>query len=124
MFKQEVNPLQSWYFSKSNQENIQGMISRDVYRRTGVKVGRQNPNDLLAIMSSVYSVNSYDPYGDLKRQVSNMNNLTAQKAISQVIGGIDAYKQYLKDIDTRPMPSDLPINTSSYGKKISINNKW
>jgi len=44
-------------------------------------------------------------------------------AVSQIQTGVSQYMAYVKDIDTTAMPLDQPINTSTYGKKIDINNK-
>jgi hypothetical protein len=100
------------------------MIRQGVAKNTGDTIGRQNDRDLLAIMNSVYSVNSYNPYSDVEKQTSWLNQVTANKGIQQVTSGVLMYKQFIKDIDRLPMPNDLPRNTSTYGKKIGTNNKW
>jgi len=124
MYKQETSPLYKTFFSARNLDNIQGMIRQGVAKNTGDTIGRQNDRDLLAIMNSVYSVNSYNPYSDVEKQTSWLNQVTANKGIQQVTSGVLMYKQFIKDIDRLPMPNDLPRNTSTYGKKIGTNNKW
>lgn len=124
MYKQESNPLHSWFFSSRNVDQIQNSIRREVANQTGVSIGRQNDNDLLAIMNSVYSVNSWNPYGDYENQLKFMNSKVGEKAVSQIRSGILSYKMYLNDISRQPVPSDLPVNTSIYGKKLSIDNRF
>lgn len=124
MYKQERNPLYMTFFSRENLNRIQSNIQRETANQTGITIGRQNDNDLLAIMNSVFSVNSWNPYGELDNQINFMNSKVTEKAVSQIKSGMLSYKMYLKDISSTPVPSDLPVNTSSYGKKIGINNKW
>jgi len=119
MFKQESNPLYRAFFSEENADSIQAMIRGEVRKRTGVSISRQNPMDLFAIMSSVYSVNTTNPYGNIGQQVSWMNGLVVSKCVEQVLSGMMSYQMYMADISSRPTPNDLPQNTSSYGKKLS-----
>lgn len=124
MYNQESNQLRSWFFSPANIDRIQNSIQRETRTQTGVTIGRQNDSDLIAIMNSVYSVNSWNPYGEYDNQINFMNSRVTEKALSQVKTGILSYKMYLNDLNSIPVPSDLPVNTSSYGRKIGTNNKW
>jgi plasmid maintenance system killer protein len=123
MFKQESNPLFNRFFSEQNADVIQRGIKAEVRRRINVAIQDQNPMDLFAIMSSVYSVNIANPYGNVQTQVDWMNSLVVSKCADQVVTGIKSYQMYIADISSRPVPNQLPANTSSYGKKLSINNK-
>lgn len=118
MFKQEGNPLYTAFFSEENADAIQRGIQSEVYKAVGVNVQKQNGADLFALMGSVYSVNTANPYGNIQQQVANMNRITVSKAAAQVVSGIRSYQMYISDISSRPVPNSLPVNTSSYGKKI------
>jgi len=119
MFKQEANPLYAAFFSEENMNVIQRGIQHAVQQVLNVTIQPQNPADLFAIMSSVYSVNNYNPYGNIQQQVQTMNRITVTKCAEQVVSGIRSYQMYLKDISSQPVPPGLPINTSNYGRKIS-----
>jgi len=123
MYKQESNPLYRAFFSEENAARIQSGIKSEVRKRVNVSIRDQNPMDLFTIMSSVYSVNISNPYGDLSKQIPWMNAQVISKCADQIVTGIKSYQMYIADISSRPVPNDLPANTSSYGKKLSINNK-
>jgi hypothetical protein len=123
MFKQESNPLYRYFFSEENASSIQRALKAEVRKRINVSIRDQNPMDLFAIMSSVYSVNISNPYGNVKDQVEWMNAQVVAKCADQVVTGIQSYQMYISDISSRPVPNDLPANTTSYGKKLSVNNK-
>lgn len=124
MYNQERNQLRSWFFSPANIDRIQSSIHNETKAKTGISIGRQNDSDLIAIMNSVYSVNSWNPYGEYDNQINFMNSRVTEKAVSQVKTGLLSYKMYLNDLNSVPIPADLPVNTSSYGRKIGTNNKW
>lgn len=122
MFKQESSPLYSAFFSEENADRVQLGIQNEVQNSIGVRVDKQNPADLFAIMASVYSVNVMNAYGNVGQQVQNMNRITVSKAAEQVVSGIRSYQMYIKDISSRPVPNSLPVSTSSYGKKLGAQN--
>ena len=118
MYKQESNPLYRAFFSEENADTIQRCIQSSVKQTLGVTVGNQNPADLFAIMGSVYSVNITNPYGNIQQQVQNMNRIVITKCAEQVVSGVRSYQMYLNDISKQPVPSALPMSTTSYGKKL------
>ena len=118
MYKQESNPLYRAFFSEENADTIQRGIQSSVKQTLGVTVGNQNPADLFAIMGSVYSVNITNPYGNIQQQVQNMNRIVITKCAEQVVSGVRSYQMYLNDISKQPVPSALPMSTTSCGKKL------
>jgi hypothetical protein len=90
-----------------------------VNERTGVTINTQNQNDLFNLMQSVYSVNNMSQTESIDDQVEWMNSIITRKAAQQVLSGIMMNIQYQMDIQKLPTPSDLPMNVSQYGKKIS-----
>ena len=59
----------------------------------------------------------------MNEQVKMMNARVIDTAIGQIQTGVSQYMAYVQDIETLAVPLDQPMNTSTYGKKIDINNK-
>lgn len=116
-------PLNSLYFSEFNLNLIHQAIRQQVKKNTGVSIDKQNESDLLAIMRSVFINNSSDPYSGVCAQVKQMNTVVINTAIKQIYTGISQYINYSNNLDMSIQPMDMPINTSTYGDKIPINDK-
>jgi hypothetical protein len=74
-------------------------------------------------MESVYSVNAYNPYGDIPVQVDFMNKQVIQECTRQTVMGIGAYTRYIQDIKAPLQPMQNPTMISNYGEKIPFNTK-
>jgi hypothetical protein len=121
--KQCETPLNTLFFSDFNQNLLQRGIRQAFKNRTGISIDRQNPDDLYGIMRVVFINNSGDHHSRVREQVKMMNERVIEMAIGQIQTGVSQYMAYVKDIDTTAIPLDQPMNTSTYGKKIDINNK-
>ena len=121
--KQCETPLNTLFFSEFNQNLLQRGIRQAFKNKTGIAVDRQNPDDLYSIMRVVFINNSGDHHSRINEQVKFMNSRVIDTAVSQIQTGVSQYMAYVKDIDTTAIPLDQPMNTSTYGKKIDINNK-
>lgn len=56
-----------------------------------------------------------DGCNSLEFQITQLNKAVLEECVKQILSGIDAYKQYYKDISTLPMPLDRSVFTSSKG---------
>jgi hypothetical protein len=121
--KQCATPLNTLYFSEFNQDLLQRGIREKFKQLTGIKIDYQNSDDLMTLMRYVFINNSGDHYSSVNEQVKRMNTIVIDTAVGQVKTGVAQYLAYVKDIDTTSMPLDLPLNTSTYGKKMDINDK-
>jgi len=122
--KQCQTPLNTLYFSEFNVNLIQKAIRSEFKKKSGgISIDYQNQDDLLTIMRAVFVNNSSDPYGDVKKQVQQMNGVVIETAIGQINTGVAQYMGYLKDIDSPVQPMANPVNTSTYGDKIGSNTK-
>lgn len=121
--QQIQTPLNSLYFSEFNLNLVQGAIQRKVKQTTKYSIDRQNDSDLLAIMRSAFINNAGDPYKSVCEQVRNINAVVIDIAVSQVYTGISQYIDYSKDIAMDLQPMANPINTSTYGNKLGLNDK-
>ncbi len=123
MYSKVQNSLYTQFFSRANMNVIQEDIRANVYDFSGVKISDQDMLDLFNIMQSVYSVNSFNPNGNIASQVDWMNKIVVRKCSSQIITGLHMYKRYISDISNPIRPSNLPRYTSTYGNKIPVISK-
>lgn len=123
MYGKTGSPLYQAFFSNSNVDEIQELIQDEVEKITGVSIRKQDHRDLWNVMQSVFSVNSFNPNGNIGNQVQWMNSIVARKCVSQVVTGLQMYKMYINDISLPIRPNSLPLYTSSYGSKISVGTK-
>ena len=121
--QQTQTPLNSLYFSEFNLNLIQRAIREQFKKNTGISIDYQNPSDLLAIMRAVFVDNSTDQFTQVCDQVKHMNSIVINTAIGQINTGVSQYLGYINDIEQPVRPMDNPVNTSTYGNKIDLNNK-
>lgn len=121
----ERTPLWQAFFSSQNVQNIQNGLQDTVLRETGYRIDPQKEDDLLAFMGKVYT-NYSRSYADrsIAEQVRTMNAAVIQETSQQVKSGILQQMYYLRDRSTGLRVLDQPVNTSTYGKKIPINDKF
>lgn len=121
----ERTPLWQAFFSSQNVQNIQSSLRDAVKRDTGYVIDAQKEDDLLAFMGKVFT-NYSRSYSDrsISEQVRIMNAAVVQETSEQVKSGILQQMYYLRDRSTGLRVLDQPVNTSTYGKKIPINDKF
>jgi hypothetical protein len=96
----------------------------EINDKTGYTIDRQNDSDIQGLMRKVYMNMTSDEYNNIKDNVSRMNSKVVEEASQFVLTGVLQQISYLQDIATNPVPLVNPINTSTYGNKIPINNKY
>jgi hypothetical protein len=117
-------PLSNAFFSDFNWESIHQEIIRNVKTKTGYTIDKQNDADLQALMRKVYTDMVSNEYDNVREQVSGMNAKVISEAEKFVLTGVLQQIVYLQDISTNPVPFAAPINTSTYGNKLPINNRY
>jgi len=117
-------PLSDAFFSDFNREIIQQKLISDIKDKTGYTIDRQPDADVQGLMRKVYINMASNYYDNVRQQVETMNSKVLEDAESQVMTGVLQQIVYLQDISTNPIPIDIPINTSTYGNKLPINNKY
>jgi len=117
-------PLGNSFFSEFNREYLHGAVVRAVQDKTGYKIDRQNDGDLQALMHRVFFNMAADPYTNVREQVQKMNSAVVSEAMSTISSGVLQQLIYARDLGKRPDPMPFPVNTSTYGNKIPINNKF
>jgi hypothetical protein len=121
--KQTVTPLNTLFFSEFNRNLLQKAIRQSFKNKTGVSIDYQNPDDLYAIMRSVFINNASSHTSRINEQVKFMNGVVIKTALSQVQSGVAQYLGYIRDIDTLAVPPTPPANTSTFGLKIDKNDQ-
>jgi len=121
--KQCPSPLNTLYFSAFNQDLLQRGIREKFKQVTGIKIDTQNSDDLLTLMRYVFINNSGDHHDKIYAQVRAMNTIVIDTAVGQIKTGVAQYLAFVKEVDTVATPLDQPVNTSTYGNKIGINDK-
>lgn len=121
--KQTPTPLNTLYFSEFNMNLIQRAIRQKFKDETGVSIDYQNKDDIFSIMRVVFINNAGNHTEAINSQVKFMNSLVIKTALGQIRSGVAQYMGYVRDIDSIALPPEPPINTSTYGNKIPINNK-
>ncbi len=121
--KQTVTPLNTLFFSEFNRNLLQKAIRQSFKNKTGVSIDYQNPDDLYAIMRSVFINNASSHTDRINEQDKFMNGVVIKTALSQIQSGVAQYMGYIRDIDTMAVPPIAPANTSTYGLKIDKNDQ-
>ena len=116
-------PLNKTFFCDFNQDVIQRMIRQKIYNQFKVRIDKQSPSDILAIMRVVFLNNSANPYDDILTQVKFMNGRVCDTACKQIETGLAQHYGYLEDISRPIIPPSIPRNTSLHGVKIGYNNQ-
>ena len=115
--------LNTLFFSEFNVNLLQRGIRQTFKNKTDIAIDYQNTDDLYGIMRMVFINNSGDHYNNVNGQVKELNTRVINTAISQIQTGVSQYIVYARDIDTISVPLDQPVNTSTTGNKLGINNK-
>ena len=119
-----ATPLNELFFSSLNIDLLQRGIRQSFKDKTGISIDTQSRDDLLALMKVVFIDNSNDHYSAVREQVRLMNDIVIKKAMGQVSSGVSQYIGYRNDIESLKIPFAVPINTSTYGKKIDMSESY
>ncbi len=96
------------FFSDMNSDALQDAIRYQVFVRSDqlYTIGRQSETELSAIMRSVFLEYGRNIQSDVLAQVRDLNARVLDFAVPQVLQEVRAYKQYLRDASTLPVPLD------------------
>ncbi len=121
--KQCQTPLNTLFFYEFNVNLLQRAIRQDFKNKTGIAIDYQSNDDLYGIMRVVFINNSGDHNSRVNEQVKMMNTMVIKTAVGQIQSGVSQYMGYVHDMDRGLEPIDAPVNTSTTGNKIGLNNK-
>lgn len=117
-------PTSESFFSRFNTEYLHSAIVKNVNAKTGMNIDRQSDGDLRALMTRVYNHVIVDPYNNISSQVSRMNDLVIQEATKTIQTGVLQQLSYVDYVTRNPVPLAMPVSTTTYGNKISGNDKF
>lgn len=115
-------PLSESFFSRFNTEYLHSAIVKNVNAKTGMNIDRQSDGDLRALMVRVYDHMAVDPYS-VGSQISRMNDVVVQEASKTIQTGVLQQLSFMDYISRNPVPLEMPVSTTTYGNKMSGNNK-
>lgn len=115
----ETTTLNQVFLSPENINLVQGLIRYSVWQQSGKKhnIGRQNDDDLLIIMRSIYFQYAKNIQGNYKEQINELNRLVVLEATPRILSEIEAHLNYLEDASTMYTPLEHPTNLSNAGRK-------
>lgn len=111
--------LSKLYFSPENVDIIQKQIILKVFRETdgAYWIEKQNEEDLQVIMRSIFLQHAkHLPY-DITNQIRELNNITVDDIVPNVITEINAYYGYLERAFAPRQILDWPESASNAGLK-------
>ena len=114
IINQAPTPLGTAFFCRENQEVIQKIIQKDVFKETGMRIDRQNTDDLLSFMRTAYLSNASDFYNNIPQQMNFINQRTSAIATPVIVTGVRQHVAYINQLNKPVVTMDLPINTNSY----------
>lgn len=115
-------PLSESFFSRFNTEYLHSAIVKNVSAKTGMNIDRQSDGDLRALMVRVYDHMAVDPYS-VGSQISRMNDMVVQEASKTIQTGVLQQLSFMDYVTRNPVPLEMPVSTSTYGNKLTANNK-
>lgn len=113
----ESTAISKLFFSEINIHNIQNMIRYNVYQMSDTVISTQSATELKIIMRSYFLQYGKNSPSHLKEQLTDLNNMVLKFCVPKIYDEILQHKDYLKDVQSLPVPMDLPICMSSAGTK-------
>lgn len=113
----EPNLLNQTFFSQANFQILQNKIRYEVYAQTREVIAPQSTDDLFMIMRAVYLTYGRNLPTNIAGQIEELNKLVADWCVPKIAAEVSMYKQYLRDIDTMPVPMEHPVSLSSAGTR-------
>lgn len=98
------SPLVSAFFSPENVEYIQQRLRYDFYQRSGYSIDRQKPEDLVAIMRSVFVTNSQNAPGSAAEEILSLDQKVLDLCLPMVARGVEQFFGYVRDASSLPVP--------------------
>ena len=102
--------LSDLFFSKENVQIIQNAIRAGVYNRSNGKhiISNQNLDTIHIIMRSIFLQNSKNLPNNITVQIKELNELVLEEIVPKLLGEVEGYLVYRKDISEIPEPLEKP----------------
>lgn len=114
------SPLSALFFSKPNMQQIQNRIRYEIWKKTDKKhvIGEQSYIELEIVMRSVFLQFGLHLKERIQEQVERLNQLVIDWCVQKILVELYQHISYLDQVQTNPVPLDLPQNMSSTGTKM------
>ena len=108
------------FFCKENVEAVHQAIRYSVWKRSCEKhvIGRQSEDELKIIMRSIYLQHAKDLPYEVHAQVRELNGLVIDWCVDRILGELELYMNYTRDINQLPIPMEHGQSTSLAGTKV------
>lgn len=112
--------LNALFFSNVNMNQIQNQIRYQVWLKTNKRhvIGHQNTIDLEIVMRSIYLQYALHLNCRYKEQIERLNQLVVNWCVPKIFVEVEQHMAYLDQIQTQPVPIELPQNVSATGTKM------
>lgn len=111
--------LKQVFFSPENIEIIQKMLIMLVYKKTNkeIVIAMQSRERLTIVMAWIFDNYSKNLPYKIKEQIEELNRITINEILPDLLSNIDQYIGYIRDINNPIRSFDRPLNVSSKGTK-------
>lgn len=110
----EDSTISNAFFSNKNIEKIQKLIITKVYEaNNNFKICKQDENELMIVMRSMYLAHSLNLEYDIEKQIDKLNNMVINYCVPNIIGNIHQYLTYIEDRKSVPFFPN-PVNDNLY----------
>ena len=111
------------FFSKTNINHLQKLLKYHVWLQSDKKhiIGKQDPNQLIIIMKSVYLQYGQNNENDIRKQIKRLNAFVLEYSVPNILLNIEQNKAYKKSVSNLPKPMELPKYISSAGTRTNPN---
>jgi len=102
--------LSHTFFSEGNMQILQNAIRKGVFEMSKGKymIGEQNRGELRAVMTTKYLQHARHLPDHITEQVADLNRVVLQHCVPNVYKTAKFQLEYLKRIDTLPVPPSMP----------------
>lgn len=116
----ERDKLSMLFFSNVNMETIQNRIRYEVWNRSNQRhvIDKQSTLDLEVVMRSIYLQYALHLNTRYKEQIERLNQLVIDWCVPKILVEVEQHFAYLDQVQTLPVPIDLPQNLSTAGTKM------
>jgi hypothetical protein len=105
----QPSELSNTYFSKENINKVHNDIKKKVYELSTYVIDDQDLDVLKVIMRSIFLQYSKFDFHDIKRQVSQLNEMVVDTSAHIIDGEIKGYLKYKSDASNMHVPIDRPV---------------
>ena len=111
--------LSDAYFSEKNMDNLQDILRYQVYLASGGKyqIGKQNSTELIVVMRAVFLQYAKNLPDRITEQIVELNRQVIEYILPLIISEIKQWFHYSQQLETLPMPLELPRNLSNKGSR-------